>query len=276
MYFPLNIFILHMILAGYANALPNFTQPLANYKWPSQFVRTNQANIQVLVQGTGPTVVLLPSYGRDGGDDYNYFTNQLVSARYLVLRPHPRGTFESTSPMINVSLADLAADIAAVIDNLGGGKAVVIGHAFGTFLAQVTSVIYPEKIPAIVVAAPGGIDLPTGVAQLPFVAGNTSLPLSKRLEALYVWHEGRYPDVLAMEYTAVKKYGSLKRYWASGDNTQVLESSRGSQWNVSSTRYPERATSVVIADAAHALFPEQPRAIVEVVLPWLKQQSSKL
>ncbi|KAJ5963783.1 alpha/beta fold family hydrolase [Penicillium vulpinum] len=283
-----------MILAGYANALPNFTRPLATYKWPSQLVRTDQANIQVLVQAAGSTVVLLPSYGRDGGDDYNYFTNQLVSAGYLVLRPQPRGTFESTDPMTNVNLADLAADIAAVIDNLGGGKAVVIGHAFGTFLAKVSSVLYPEKIPAIVIAAPGGIDLPTDVAQLPFVAGNTSLPLSERLKALqsaffapghdaHVWLNGWYPDVLAMEHAAVEEYGSLKEYWTGGNNTQVLELipaedpfQPSNQWNVTSTLYPERATSVVITDAAHALFPEQPRAVVEAVLPWLKQQSSKL
>ncbi|KAF4768634.1 hypothetical protein N7455_000223 [Penicillium solitum] len=104
-----------------AHALPVFTQPLANYKWPTQFVRSGEANIQVLVQGAGPTVVIIPSYGRDGGDDYNYFSNSLVDAGYLVLRPQPRGTFESTGPITNVTLEDLAADIAAVIDTLGGG-----------------------------------------------------------------------------------------------------------------------------------------------------------
>ncbi|EAW15371.1 alpha/beta fold hydrolase [Aspergillus clavatus NRRL 1] len=294
MHFPLSFFLPYVAMASWANALPDFNQPLASYKWPTQFVRSDQANIQVLVEGAGPTVVLLPSYGRDGGEDYNYFTSKLVSAGYLVLRPQPRGTFESTGPMSNVSLADLAADVAATIDALGSGKAIVIGHAFGTFVAKVSSVLYPEKIPAIIVAAPGGIDLPTDVAQLPFVAGNTSLPLSERLEALqsaffapghdaHVWLDGWYPDVLAMEHDSVKAYGSLTQHWAGGNNTQVLELIPAedpfqprSQWNVTSTLYPERATSVVIADAAHALFPEQPRAVVEAVLPWLKQQSSKL
>ncbi|OQE42431.1 hypothetical protein PENCOP_c004G04712 [Penicillium coprophilum] len=155
--------------------------------------------------------------------------------------------------MINISLTDLAADIAAVIDNLGGRKVVVINHTFDTFLAKVTSVLNPEKIPAIVVAAPGGIDLPAGIAQLPFVAGNTSLPLYGRLEALqsafflpghdaHVWLDGWYPDVLPMEHAAVEKYGSLEEYWAGGDNTQVLELipaevsfQPSNQWNVDST-----------------------------------------
>lgn len=276
------------------NALPAITQPLASYKWPTQFVRSGEANIQVLVQGAGPTVVLLPSYGRDGGDDYNYFTDSLVDAGYLVLRPQPRGTFQSTGPMESVTLQDLAADVAAVIDSLGNGQAIVIGHAFGTFLAKVSSVLYPEKIPAIVVAAPGGIDLPTTIAGMPFIAGNTSLPLSERLDALetaffapnhdaHIWLEGWYPEVLAMEHAAVNAYGSLASHWAGADTAQVLELIPAddpfqpeSEWNVTTTRYPNRATSKIIADASHALFPEQGKAVVEAILPWLDLQSSKV
>ncbi|KAL5603554.1 hypothetical protein FOVSG1_006304 [Fusarium oxysporum f. sp. vasinfectum] len=282
------------LLMACANALPAATQPLAAYKWPTQFVRSGEANIQVFVQGAGPTVVILPSYGRDGGDDYNYFTESLVDAGYLVLRPQPRGTFESSGPMVNVTLQDLAADVAAVIDTLGGGQAIVIGHAFGTFLTKVSSVLYPEKIPAIVVAAPGGIDLPPAIAKLPFIAGNTSLPLSERLDALktaffapnhdpHIWLDGWYPKVLAMERGAVEAYGSLANHWAGADTAQVLELIPAddpfqpkSEWNVTMDLYPERATSKVIADASHSLFPEQGKAVLDVVLPWLKQQSSKL
>ncbi|EPS25548.1 hypothetical protein PDE_00482 [Penicillium oxalicum 114-2] len=277
-----------------ANALPAITQPLADYKWPTQFVRSGEANIQVLVQGAGPTVVLLPSYGRDGGDDYNYFTHSLVEAGYLVLRPQPRGTFQSTGPMQNVTMEDLAADVAAVIDALGDGQAIVIGHAFGTFLAKVSSVLYPEKIPAIVVAAPGAIDLPPTIAKMPFIAGNTALSLSERLGALetaffapnhdaHIWLDGWYPDVLAMEHAAIEAYGSLTPHWAGANTTQVLELIPAddpfqpeSTWNETTTLYPSRATSKIIADASHALFPEQGQAVLEAILPWLNLQSSKL
>ncbi|RAO72450.1 uncharacterized protein BHQ10_008462 [Talaromyces amestolkiae] len=290
-----SLFLIPLVAFGMcASALPTITQPLANYKWPTQFVRSGEANIQVLVQGAGPAVVILPSYGRDGGDDYNYFTDSLVDAGYLVLRPQPRGTFESTGPMTNVTLEDLAADVAAVIDTVGGGQAIVIGHAFGTFLAKVSSVLYPEKIPAIVVAAPGGINLPTDIAGMPFIAGNTSLPLSDRLLALetaffapnhdaHSWLEGWYPDVLAMERAAVEAYGSLASHWGGADTAQVLEVIPAddpfqpkSEWNVTVDLYPTRATSKIINDASHALFPEQGNAVVEAILPWLNLQSSKL
>jgi pimeloyl-ACP methyl ester carboxylesterase len=286
--------IIFPLLVALTHGLPTFKHPLADYEWPTQFVRSGNANIQVFVQGSGPTVVILPSYGRDGGDDYNFFAESLVDAGYLVLRPQPRGTFESSGPMVNVTLQDLAADVAAVIDTLGGGRAIVIGHAFGTFLTKVSSVLYPEKIPAIVVAAPGGINLPPAIAKLPFVAGNTSLPLSDRLKALKtaffapnhdarIWVDGWYPEVLEMERGAVEAYGSLAHQWAGADTAQVLELIPAddpfqpkSEWNVTASLFPERASSVIIADASHALFPEQGKAVVDAVLPWLKQQSSKL
>jgi pimeloyl-ACP methyl ester carboxylesterase len=282
------------LVAICAHALPVLTQSLEKYKWPTQFVRSGQANIEVLVQGAGPAIVIIPSYGRDGGDDYNYFTNSLVDAGYLVLRPQPRGTFGSTGPLTNVTLEDLAADIATVIDTLGRGRAIVIGHAFGTFLAKVSAVLYPEKIPAIVVAAPGAINLPADIAGMPFITGNTSLPIPERLQALqkaffapnhdsHIWLEGWYPDVLAMEHEAVQSYGSLTSHWAGANTTQVLEVIPAddpfqpkTEWNVTTTLYPNRATSQVIADASHALFPEQGKAIFEAVLPWLKQQVSHI
>ncbi|KAJ5663641.1 hypothetical protein N7507_004372 [Penicillium longicatenatum] len=280
-------------LATRTYALPSFTQPVANYKWPTQFVRSAQANLQVIMQGSGPTVVIIPSYGRDGSDDFDYFSSALAAAGFLVLRSQPRGTFESTGPMTNVTLEDLAADIISVIDTLGGGEAIVIGHAFGTFLTKVI-VLYPEKVSSIVVAAPGGINLPTSVGNMPFIGGNTSLPLAERLDALktaffapnhdaHLWLDGWYTDVLVIEHGAVEAYRSLTSQWGGGNDTQVLEIIPAddpfqpkSEWNATTSLYPDRAPSVVIQDASHALFPEQGRSVVDAVLPWLKLQSAKL
>lgn len=80
----------------------------------------------MLVQGFGPAVVILPSCGRDGRDDYNRFSSALVDAGYLVLRPQPRGILDSVAPMQNVTMNDSASDIIRVIDALGGGQAIVM------------------------------------------------------------------------------------------------------------------------------------------------------
>ncbi|KAE8445341.1 hypothetical protein EG329_013463 [Mollisiaceae sp. DMI_Dod_QoI] len=265
-----------------------------DYEWPSQYVRSGLSTIRVLAQGSGPTVVVLPSYGRDGGDDYNFFTSSLVSAGFLVLRPQPRGALGSTGPMTNVTMNDLAADVAQVIDTIGGGQALVIGHAFGTFVAKVVALNYPDKAPAIITIAPGGQQIPDNIAGQPFIAGNTTLPISERLASLelaffapnhdaHIWLDGWYLDVLAMEHAAVEAFGSLIPYWAGANTTQILEIIPADdpfqptdQWNTTTDLYPDRATSAIIQDASHALFPEQGQAVVDAVLPWLKAQSSKL
>lgn len=71
--------------------------------------------------------------------------------------------------------------------------------------------------------------------------------------------------------------------WCQHNTTQVLELipvddpfQPKSEWNVTTDLYPERATSKVIDDAAHALFLEQGKAVMDAILPWLQQQSSKL
>lgn len=52
-------------------------------------------------------MVIIPSYGRDSGDDFESFTAALVGAGYRVLRPQPRGVGESSGPMADVALDDL-------------------------------------------------------------------------------------------------------------------------------------------------------------------------
>lgn len=265
-----------------------------DFEWPSQFVRSGAANIRVLVQGSGPAVVIIPSYGRDGGDDFNRISSALVEAGYLVLRPQPRGTLGSTGPMQNVTAANLAADIAEVIDTLAGGQAVVMGHAFGTLVAKVAAANYPEKIPAMILASSGGLHVPDNIAQMPFIAGNTSLPIATRLAALqlaffapnhdaHIWLDGWFPDTLEMEHTAVESVPSLSAIWGGANTTQILQLIPADdpllppdQWNQTTGVFPDRAVSIIIEDASHALFPEQNQAVDDAILPWLAQQSSRL
>lgn len=239
-------------------------------------------------------IVIVPSYGRDGGDDFNYVSEKFVEAGYLVLRPQPRGTLESSGLVTNITLDQLAADIAKVIDSLAGGRAIVLGHAFGTFVTKKAALNYPDKIPAIITAASGAQVVPANIAGQPEIAGNTSLPLETRLAALQlaffapnhdarIWLDGWYTNVLSMEHSAIIAQGDLTPFWARANTTQVLEIIPADDpfqpqvgWNTTTDLYPDRAVSTVIPDAAHALFPEQPQAVVDACLPWLAMQSSKL
>jgi pimeloyl-ACP methyl ester carboxylesterase len=102
----------------------------------SEIVTTGAASIETYVDGQGPAVVILPSYGRDGGKYFDSLSAALVDAGYRVLRPRPRGVARSVGPMRGVGFDEMAHDIAAVIDALADGPAVVLGHAFGNFVAR--------------------------------------------------------------------------------------------------------------------------------------------
>src|SRR5688572_13555488 len=138
--------LLGLVSVPATNAAPIITEDL---EWPSQYVLSGPVSTRVLVQGSGPAVVVIPSYGRDGGEDFNGLSSALVRSGYLVLRPQPRGTLGSTGPMSSVTLDDLASDVADVIDTLAGGRAIVLGHAFGTFVTKRIALNYPDKVPAI-------------------------------------------------------------------------------------------------------------------------------
>src|ERR1700748_2184021 len=84
------------------------------------------AKLEVLAQGKGPTIVMLPSLGR-GATDFDAIADKLAEAGFRVLRQEPRGIGKSTGPWQGVKLEDLAADVAAIIEQDKNGPAFVVG-----------------------------------------------------------------------------------------------------------------------------------------------------
>ncbi len=115
----------------------------------SQIVRRPAVEIETYVDGSGPALVILPSYGRDGGEDYDDITARVAQGGWWVLRPRPRGLAGSSGPMTGVTLHDLADDIAAVIRDLGGRRAVLLGHA----VSRMVATDHTDLVVAVILAA---------------------------------------------------------------------------------------------------------------------------
>lgn len=251
----------------------------------NEIVRAGASSIETYVDGDGPAVVILPSYGRDGGLDFDPLTAVLAGAGYRVLRPQPRGIAGSTGPMRSVTFQDLADDVAAVIDDLADGSAVVLGHAFGNFVGRATAVHHPAKTAAVILAAASGKTVAPEVNSAPMRAGDLSLPESTRLDALQlaffapghdasIWLTGWYPRTLAMQVDCVQ-HADVARYWGAGA-APVLEIIAAldpfhlpDEWADLHSQYGDRVTTTVIDNASHALFPEAPQAVAEAVLGYL-------
>jgi pimeloyl-ACP methyl ester carboxylesterase len=250
-------------------------------------VRVGDIEIATCIEGDGPPLLVLPSYGRDGLEDFDRFTDLLVKAGWRVLRPQPRGVAGSTGPMEGVDLRDLAEDVAHVVRRLAGGRAVVLGHAFGNFLARVLSVEHGELVGGVILAAASATKVPPDINETPFIAGDPTRPEAQRLAALEKaffapghdprpWLEGWYPATLAMQRAAVKAT-RVQPYWFGGSapvleiNAQFDPFKPRELWSELRDKIGDRVTTVLINDASHALFPEQPDRVAAAVHSWMSQ-----
>src|SRR4051794_22777832 len=93
------------------------------------------ARLSGSVLGEGAPLVLLPGLGRSSSDLLP-LAELLAEAGYGVLLPSPRGMEGSTGPLDGLTLHDLAADIAVLIEGWTEGPVTVIGHAFGNRVAR--------------------------------------------------------------------------------------------------------------------------------------------
>lgn len=253
-----------------------------------ELVRYDAVTIETLVQGSGPAIVILPSLGRDSYEDYDQVAAALATSGFKVLRPQPRGIGQSTGPMKGQDLYDFARDVAAVIDQQAGGRAVIVGHAYGHFVARMTAVQYPEKVRGVVLAAASAKD--TGqrfpaVWTSPGRAGNLSLPVEQRLEALRgnffapgndpsIWLKGWHTATRLMQ---VEKPVPQTVWWGAG-TAPLLELipeedpfKPRDRWDELVKEFGPRVVVVTIPKSSHALFPEQPVAVAQAIEAWVNK-----
>lgn len=244
--------------------------------------------IETFVQGSGPAIVMLPSTGRDGAADFDEVAVRLAAAGFTVLRPQPRGAESSVGPMEHVSLHDLAADVVLVIDRLGKGRAVILGHAFGHFVARMAAVDNPAQVRGVVLAAAAASSWAPEIAATPGIAGDPARPEAERLAALRLgffapghdptpWLKGWWPAAQEVQVNSREKAGVRQSDWWGAGTAPLLELIPANdpfkprdKWNELKTSYGERVTAVVIPDASHALFPEQPEAVADAVIAWVR------
>ena len=243
--------------------------------------------IETYVQGSGPAIVMLPSTGRDGAEDFDDVAARLAAAGFTVLRPQPRGAEGSKGPMTGVSLHDLADDVVLVIDRLGAGRAVIVGHAFGHFVARMAAVDHPARVRGVVLAAAAASSWPPDIAATPGIAGDLARPDAERLAALRLgffapghdpgpWLKGWWPDAQRVQVNSREKAGVKQSDWWSAGTAPLLELIPADdpfkprdKWGELAQSYGDRVTTVIIPDASHALFPEQPAAVAAAIIGWL-------
>ncbi len=253
-------------------------------------VKGEDVALEVYVEGQGRALIVLPSYGRGSGEDFDLFASRLSAAGFKVLRPQPRGIGGSKGEMEGISLHDQADDVALVIRKLTDGQAFILGHAFGHGVAKTVATDHPSLVAGLILAAAQCSSVPAEINRTPHDACNLSAPTEVRLAALRkgffapghnpsIWLDGWYPDTMKMQVQSVRKTDiDGIRNAGSAPVLEIIPEfdpfKPREYWGELRQQLGVRITSVIIPEASHALFPEQPDRVADAVIQWCRAMMS--
>lgn len=251
-------------------------------------VKNGRWSVEVITDGgQGPLLVLLPSWGRDS-EELEPLAASLADAGLRVLRPVPRGVGASDGPVEGVTMLDLAGDVIAAIEAEGGGPAIVAGHAFGSYLARAVAALRPDLVSGVALLATGQrAPVAPDLVEAVLKSGDLSLPAEERLGYLRhvffapgsdptVWLGGwhaRTGEACASAFRTPPH----SDYWQAGGRP-VLDliaaedpmRPRETYDDIRDDLGGDRVSIVVVEDASHAVVLEQPAAVVEALLAFVR------
>jgi pimeloyl-ACP methyl ester carboxylesterase len=188
--------------------------------------------------------------------------------------------------MAGLSLNVLADDVALAIERLGGGRAVVVGHAFGHFVARVLDMNRPALVRGVVALGAAARTFPAGLPESLAIAADPTRPRDERLAQLQFsmfapgndaspWLDGWHPELRAA-YRAASAVPAKDTWWPVSHSPVLDLQGAQDRWRPPATRSElqdllgDKVTVREIPGAGHALIPEQPGAVAEAVTEWVR------
>lgn len=248
-------------------------------------VTAGPARLRARVRGIGAPLVLLPGLGRPA-EDLDPLADRLLAAGYRVVQPDPRGSGGSTGPLEALTLHDLAADVAAVIEAATTGRAVIIGHAFGNRIARMVATDRPDLVESVVLLGCSGKVQPTPeIAEAIRLAQAVDTPARVRAEAvraawygpgrdISVWMDDWSQPVMK-SYLAAAAATDIASWWTAGTAAVFIVqgaddvSSPPENGALLCQEIGDRARLVDLPGVGHAGPIEDPDAVAKVVLDFL-------
>ncbi len=254
-------------------------------------VHAGDATLQVRIFGTGPTLILLPGLGR-ASSDLDALAERLVDAGYRTILPEPRGMPGSSGPLDNITLHDLARDIAAVIEHVGGAPVVMIGHAFGNRIARCLAADRPELVRLVILLSSSGKVQPTPeIAEAIRLAQAVDTPPDVRARAVQAawfapgsditpWLDAWSQPVMR-SYLAAAAATSVDDWWTAGKAEVLIVqglcdvSAPVGNGRLLREEIGDRATLIELPDISHALPVENPDVVAKTIIDFLQQTTER-
>lgn len=245
-------------------------------------VASGTTSLRIRSAGHGPVLCLLPGLGRPS-EDLDPLAARLVAAGFRVVQPDPRGSGGSTGAMEALTLHDLAADIAAVIEASRAANVTIIGHAFGNRIARTAAADRPDLVNMVILLGCSGKVQPTpAIAEAIRLAQAVDTPPDVRARAvraawygpgrdISVWMEG-WSQTVMKSYLAAAAATDVADWWTAGSAEVLIVqglddvSAPPENGRQLKAEIGERATLIELNGVGHAVPVEDPDGVAEVLI----------
>ena len=257
-----------------------------------------EVKIEAIVNGSGETIVLL-ARGDGEAATFNDFTPLLNEKGYKTVAINRRGYAGSSGPLENLTLHDLANDVADVIRLLGEGPVHVLGWAFGNRVARCVAEDHPQLVKSVILLAAGGKSPPNPESSKYYaILGKPNSSREDRLEALKILYfspvtdiktvskafrgGGTTPEERQKHRRATEAHGKANRAtpimeWWNGGKAPMLviqglddQSAVPENGRILKEENVERVKLVNIENAGHFLIDEKPEMIAKEIDSFLR------
>jgi pimeloyl-ACP methyl ester carboxylesterase len=113
-------------------------------------VQNGSIDLNVAVAGDGPLILCVHGFP-ELWYSWRHQINHFSRLGYKVAALDVRGYGGSSKPreIAAYTIRNLASDVAAVVEQLGGGTAILFGHDWGAPIVWGTALLYPNKVAAV-------------------------------------------------------------------------------------------------------------------------------
>jgi len=249
-------------------------------------IEVGGATLECTIYGSGTPVVLLANAGCSTGY-FDDLARVLAAGGLQTISVNMRGTGESRGSLDGITVHDLAADVAGVLESLDCGPAHLVGHAFGNRVARCLAADRPSLVRSVTVLAAGGLIGPA----TPLGANFRNATVAKMNGSDCVTVLGAHwlspasdPKILAqvecwpamlVAHLATSRGVALEDWWGAGTAPllviQGLDDEVAPPGNGHALREQlgERVRVVDLPHAGHFLVLEQPQAVARAVSEFL-------
>ncbi|MHA1727493.1 MAG: alpha/beta fold hydrolase [Promethearchaeota archaeon] len=256
--------------------------------------KLGEVTIESMIDGdvNGEPIILIPGNGAEVSL-LNLISVELNNAGFKTIGLNMRGVSGSKGPIENITMHDLAGDIAGVIESLGCIPVHVLGWAFGSRIVRCLASDRPNLIKTVTLLCAAGKVAPSAetwkifsktftretpkeeyIESLIFSFFSPSTPRELALRALRLsgnWPEAKKANRYAGKNTAVEEWwdsGKSDLLIIQGLDDRIAPPENG---RIYKEEFGDRITLIEIEKAGHFLIQEQPQVISKAIVSYLRE-----